>query len=143
MSTRRRQRRAMGDINMVPFIDVMLVLLVIFMVTAPLITTGDIDLPSVSQAPPSPDKPRDVLTLGIQSESQYKLSSQRRGQLAQGSDLGDLITQIQAEQSDNPELAIVIAASKDLRYETVVQAMDGLRSHNIQRIGLVVAQKQP
>ena len=135
---RPRSRRAMGEINMVPFIDVMLVLLTIFMVTAPLITTGNIDLPSVSKSAPAQEA-GDVLTLSIDAKGQYQLSSKRKGVLADQGSLPDLVAQVQSLQSANPQLPIVIAASRKLSYDTVMQVMDALRKAQIQQIGLAVA----
>lgn len=128
----------MGEINMVPFIDVMLVLLTIFMVTAPLITTGNIDLPSVSKSAPAQEAV-DVLTLSIDAKGQYQLSSKRKGVLAEQGSLPDLVAQVQSLQSANPQLPIVIAASPKLSYDSVMQAMDALRKAQIQQIGLAVA----
>ena len=128
----------MGEINMVPFIDVMLVLLTIFMVTAPLITTGNIDLPSVSKSAPAQEA-GDVLTLSINAKGQYQLSSKRKGVLADQGSLQDLVAQVQSLQSANPQLPIVIAASRKLSYDSVMQAMDALRKAQIQQIGLAVA----
>ena len=128
----------MGEINMVPFIDVMLVLLTIFMVTAPLITTGNIDLPSVSKSAPAQEA-GDVLTLSIDVKGQYQLSSKRKGVLADQGSLQDLVAQVQSLQSANPQLPIVIAASRKLSYDSVMQAMDALRKAQIQQIGLAVA----
>ena len=135
---RPRSRRAMGEINMVPFIDVMLVLLTIFMVTAPLITTGNIDLPSVSKSAP-PQEAGDVLTLSINAQGQYQLSSKRKGVLADDGNLPDLVAQVQSLQTANPQLPVVIAASRKLSYDTVMQVMDALRKAQIQQIGLAVA----
>ena len=135
---RPRSRRAMGEINMVPFIDVMLVLLTIFMVTAPLITTGNIDLPSVSKSAP-PQEAGDVLTLSINAQKQYQLSSKRKGVLADDGNLPDLVAQVQSLQTANPQLPVVIAASRKLSYDTVMQVKDALRKAQIQQIGLAVA----
>ncbi len=135
---RPRSRRAMGEINMVPFIDVMLVLLTIFMVTAPLITTGNIDLPSVSKSAP-PQEAGDVLTLSINAQKQYQLSSKRKGVLADDGNLPDLVAQVQSLQTANPQLPVVIAASRKLSYDTVMQVMDALRKAQVQQIGLAVA----
>ena len=134
-----RGRRAMGEINMVPFIDVMLVLLTIFMVTAPLITTGNIDLPSVSKSAP-PQEAGDVLTLSINAQGQYQLGSKRKGVLAdEGSSLADVVAQVQNLQSAKSGLPVVIAASRKLSYDTVLQTMDALRKAQIKNIGLAVA----
>ena len=116
----------------------MLVLLTIFMVTAPLITTGNIDLPSVSKSAPAQEA-GDVLTLSIDAKGQYQLSSKRKGVLADQGSLPDLVAQVQSLQSANPQLPIVIAASRKLSYDSVMQAMDALRKAQIQQIGLAVA----
>jgi len=137
-SRRSRGRRAMGEINMVPFIDVMLVLLTIFMVTAPLITTGNIDLPSVSKSA-SPQEAGDVLTLSINAQGEYQLSSKRKGVLADDASLADIVAQVQSLQTASPQLPVVIAASRKLSYDSVMQAMDALRKAQIQQIGLAVA----
>ena len=128
----------MGEINMVPFIDVMLVLLTIFMVTAPLITTGNIDLPSVSKSA-APQEAGDVLTLSIDRKQQYQLSSKRRGVLSEDAALADLVTQAKDLQAENDKLPIVIAAAKTLPYDQVMQAMSALRKAGVQNIGLAVA----
>ena len=128
----------MGEINMVPFIDVMLVLLTIFMVTPPLITTGNIDLPSVSKSAPAQEA-GDVLTLSIDAKGQYQLSSKRKGVLADQGSLQDSVAQVQSLQSANQQLPIVIVASRKLSYDSVMQAMDALRKAQIQQIGLAVA----
>ncbi len=128
----------MGEINMVPFIDVMLVLLTIFMVTAPLITTGNIDLPSVSKSA-SPQEAGDVLTLSINAQGEYQLSSKRKGVLADDASLADIVAQVQSLQTASPQLPVVIAASRKLSYDSVMQAMDALRKAQIQQIGLAVA----
>ena len=128
----------MGEINMVPFIDVMLVLLTIFMVTAPLITTGNIDLPSVSKSAPAQEA-GDVLTLSINAQGDYQLSSKRKGVLADDASLADIVAQVQSLQTASPQLPVVIAASRKLSYDSVMQAMDALRKAQIQQIGLAVA----
>lgn len=135
----RGRRRGMSEINMVPFIDVMLVLLTIFMVTAPLITTGNIDLPSVSKSA-APETSADVLTLSITQQGQYQLSSKRQGVLLEGEKLPEIISKIQALQTNDRQVPVVIAGDKKLSYEVVMQAMDALRKADVQQVGLVVAQ---
>ena len=133
---RPRSRRAMGEINMVPFIDVMLVLLTIFMVTAPLITTGNIDLPSVSNAAGKNDA---ALIISISPQGQYKLEDKHKGVLTNDAALADIVAQVRNLQAQNPKLPVVIAASRKLSYDTVMQVMDALRKAQIQQIGLAVA----
>ena len=70
VASRGRGRRSMNEINMVPFIDVMLVLLIIFMVTAPLITTGVVDLPSVGK---SAQRPQSVVEVIVGTDEKLRL----------------------------------------------------------------------
>ena len=129
---RHRRRRAMNEINMVPFIDVMLVLLIIFMVTAPLITPGVINVPSAGQSSKAPDQRVDV-----QIDADGKLSL--AGQI-QRSGLGDkeAVAAIRALLADNPELPVMIAADSELRYQQVMNMMKLLREAGVQRVGLAV-----
>ncbi|MGG4605438.1 protein TolR [Paenalcaligenes sp. Me131] len=132
-STGRGRRRLKNDINVVPYIDVMLVLLVIFMVTAPMITPGIIDLPTVGQASEVPAVPIEVQ---IDKEGQVSLRLREGGSEFQDVDKANLITEIQAlMQNENP---IVIAADGKVPYETVMELMDQLRSQGFTRLGLLV-----
>ena len=126
----------MAEINMVPFIDVMLVLLIIFMVTAPLISPSVIQLPSVGAAAKSPDRVVQVL---IDKDEQLKL---KEGKTTQDATLRDLAIRVgelqQATGLAANEVPVVIAADKSLKYETVVKVMDTLQRAGIQRVGLSV-----
>ena len=129
----RRPRKSINQMNVVPYIDVMLVLLIIFMVTAPLINPGTIELPSVSKdlAPPKTlplevtlkvDKTlllRDLAT----GESQRKVTRE------------ELVRVIQAKES--PSRQVVIAADKAVRYEEVIGLIDLLQQNKITKIGLL------
>ena len=129
------RRRTIREINMVPFIDVMLVLLIIFMVTAPLITTSMIDLPSVgasSQKPP----PEHVIELVVIGDGSLRLrvDGVDRGTTS----LNGLALQVREAQQGDPATPVVISAEKSVRYEAVVRVMDRLRSEGVQRVGLLV-----
>jgi len=131
-----------SDINVVPYIDVMLVLLVIFMVTAPLITPGQIELPSVGQASDVPVKP-----LEVQIKADGKISMRIREPGANMVEIArpELVAQVQSRiTADTP---VVIAADGKVPYETVMKVMDELRSSGISKLGLLVDQgssaKQP
>lgn len=129
--------RLKNEINVVPYIDVMLVLLVIFMVTAPLITPGVIDLPTVGRAAAAPQTP-----LEIQVSQNGELSWRRREPGANFQPVArDAIAQtiLAARQ---PDQAVVIAAHGKVPYETVVQVMDTLRANGVDRLGLLVEQRQ-
>ncbi len=129
---RGRGRRTINEINMVPFIDVMLVLLIIFMVTAPLITPSVIDLPSVGKAAKQPDQIIQIVIGKNESiEMKIKEKSSPLG-------LADLAAAVKQAQSAAGNSAVVISADKNIKYETVVKVMDTLQRAGIQRIGLSV-----
>ncbi len=131
---RGRGRRTMNEINMVPFIDVMLVLLIIFMVTAPLITPSLIDLPSVGKAAKRPDKVVQVL---VAKDEKLEVKS---GDKAVSMALKDIAPAVlQAQQGQPPgSVAVVISADRNVKYETVVKVMDTLQRAGVQRVGLSV-----
>lgn len=145
LQRKRRNRRTMNEINMVPFIDVMLVLLIIFMVTAPLITPSMIDLPTVGQAPRQPDRVVQVLvatdtSLQIRADNQtvdvaLKDLAQRVLDVANQNRSSRDAT---ANSSPTQELAVVISADKAVKYEAVVTVMDTLQQAGLNRVALSV-----
>jgi biopolymer transport protein TolR len=124
-----------ADINVVPYIDVMLVLLVIFMVTTPLITPGLIELPSVGQAAAVPTKPLEVQ---ISPDGAIALRLREAGASAQPIAREELVAQVRARI--NAETPVVIAADGKVSYESVVKIMDELRKSGVTRLGLLVDQ---
>ena len=120
---------------MVPFIDVMLVLLIIFMVTAPLITTGIVDLPSVGR---SANRPASVVEVIVGSDEKLRLRLD--GGEPKATSLAKLAAAVVALQAGNPAVPVVISADKAVRYEQVVRAMDVLQRAGLQRVGLSVKQ---
>ena len=130
-----RPRRLKNEINVVPYIDVMLVLLVIFMVTAPMIQTASIDLPSVGKAAAPP-----VAPLEIMIEADRSLSMRDRALGGAKVSLGrlQLADTVRAAQAKNPDQAVLIAGHKDVPYEAVLQVMDELQKQNVRKIGLLV-----
>ena len=129
---RGRGRRTINEINMVPFIDVMLVLLIIFMVTAPLIAPSVIDLPSVGKAAKQPDQVLQIL-IGKDEVLQIKMKDS-----TSPTTLKQLAATIQRAQSTVPQTAVVISADKSVKYESVVRVMDTLQRGGINRVGLSV-----
>ena len=127
------RRRTISEINMVPFIDVMLVLLIIFMVTAPLITTGVVDLPSVGK---SSQRPEHVIEVVVGGDSSLRLRVD--GKEAAPATLRDLVPRVRAAQAGNAATPVVISADRSVKYETVVNVMDRLQRDGIQRVGLSV-----
>ena len=135
---RRRQRgsRRKNEINVVPYIDVMLVLLVIFMVTAPMITPGVVNLPSVGQATEVPSTPVEIQ---ISEDGSFGIRLRNAGTNFQDISKEDLLSEVQmlVQQPDTP---VVIAADGKLPYEEVMQVMDTLRSNGVTRLALMVNQ---
>ena len=131
----RGRRRAMSEINMVPFIDVMLVLLIIFMVSAPLITTGLVELPSVGKAAQRPERVIEVV-IGADGQLRIRLD----GGAPQPLSFGQLSTKVKAAQGGDAKMPVVISADKAVKYEQVVKAMDILQRAGILRVGLAVRQ---
>ena len=120
---------------MVPFIDVMLVLLIIFMVTAPLITTGMVDLPSVGKSKQRPDHVIE-LVLGLDEKLRLRIDQQDSGTVS----LKELPARIKKAQAGDPQVPVVISAERNVKYEAVVRVMDVLQREGIQRVGLSVKQ---
>lgn len=142
-SPSRRGRRTISDINMVPFIDVMLVLLIIFMVTAPLLSPSVIDVPSVGKASSAPDQ---VITIEIDKQLRITVKSkssaqtagqQTRHESANMDNVAKLVLQLQAGKATTP---VIINADKGIVYDNVVKLMDKLQRAGVQRVGLAVRQ---
>jgi len=129
---RGRGRRAVNEINMVPFIDVMLVLLIIFMVTAPMITPSLIDLPSVGKANKQPDK---VLQVVIQKDESLELVNDGKTSKLM---IGGVAEAVKNAQGAEDNTAVVISADRNVKYENVVKVMDTLQRAGIARVGLSV-----
>ena len=130
----RRRRRAMSEINVVPYIDVMLVLLIIFMVAAPLINPGQIDLPQVGAKLDPAVAPLEVrvrangeLYVVDRSRSGDELRVQRP----------QLLEIVRQAQRANAEQAVVIAGDRSVRYEEVLKVMDVLQQGQVKRVGLL------
>jgi biopolymer transport protein TolR len=137
VTSRGRGRRTINEINMVPFIDVMLVLLIIFMVTAPLITPSMIDLPSVGKAARQPDQIIQVV-LGKNESLELKVNDQ-----TSSVPLKELAAAVKRAQGAKDSVsaansAVVISADKNTKYESVVKVMDTLQRAGIARVGLSV-----
>ncbi|MET0520063.1 MAG: protein TolR [Burkholderiaceae bacterium] len=133
MSSRGGRRRTINEINMVPFIDVMLVLLIIFMVSAPLITTGVVDLPSVGR---SKAQPEHVIHVIVGADEKIKLKVDKDE--PQSLQMNALAEQVRTAQAGNAATPVIISADKTVKYEAVVKVMDVLQTAGIQRVGLAV-----
>ena len=125
----------MSEINMVPFIDVMLVLLIIFMVSAPLITTGVVDLPTVGKAK---QKPTHVVEIVVGVDERLKIKvDQGESSVVGMAQLAGRVKELQGGSADTP---VVISADRNVKYEQVVKVMDTLQRAGVQRVGLSVRQ---
>jgi biopolymer transport protein TolR len=130
--SRGRGRRTISEINMVPFIDVMLVLLIIFMVTAPLITPSVIDLPSVGKAARQPDQ---FIQISIAKDESLEIKiKDQTTKLA----LPGVAAAVKQAQEGQASTAVVISADRNVKYETVVKVMDNLQKAGVSRVGLSV-----
>jgi biopolymer transport protein TolR len=136
-----RSRKLMNQINVVPYVDVMLVLLVIFMVTAPLVTPGVIDLPSVGKSAQPPAAPLEVV---IRADTTLLLRERVGGEKGDGQmqerqvSNAELVSALREKQARNPEQPVVISADKSVRYEAVLKVMDELQKNSVRRVGLMV-----
>jgi biopolymer transport protein TolR len=132
VSSRGRGRRTINEINMVPFIDVMLVLLIIFMVTAPMITPSMVDLPSVGKAAKQPDQ---VIQIVVQKDGSLEMVNDAKTSKI---NFDSLANSVQLAQTGRINSAVVISADRNVKYETVVKVMDTLQQAGVQRVGLSV-----
>jgi biopolymer transport protein TolR len=141
VTQRGRGRRTINEINMVPFIDVMLVLLIIFMVTAPLITPSMIDLPSVGKAAKQPDQIIQIIVGKNDNVLEMKVNDQTTRLPIK--DLASAVKRVQSGQGAKNSAAaansaVIISADKNVKYESVVKVMDTLQRAGIVRVGLSV-----
>ena len=133
-----RKRRTVNEINMVPFLDVMLILLIIFMVTAPMLTPGAINVPSAGKASRPPTE--NLARVLIDKDGSIRLKT---GSNEQQLELNELGFAAKAWQSQQPEdSAVVISADKTLSYDTVMQTMGQLQRAGVKRVALDVKSSQ-
>ena len=131
--SRTRKRRLMNQINVVPYIDVTLVLLVIFMVTAPMTNPGVVDLPKVGQALTQPKLPPVVLTVKFNKKIELDNKPMEYDQL---------LLAVRNALNKSPERSVVIAADKNVKYDEVVKVMNLLKTNKIDKVGLLLAPSQ-
>ena len=129
----RRPRKSINQINVVPYIDVMLVLLVIFMVTAPLISPGEIELPSVGSKLTTPVLPLEVT---LRNDMSLWLRDQAANTPAARVTREELIARVLAKQAKQ-EQPVVVAADKSARYEDVLSVLDLLQRNGVKKVGLL------
>jgi len=132
-----RQRRLKNEINVVPYIDVMLVLLVIFMVATPMMTTGSVNLPATGTAPQKPDK---FLRVQVDKDGALSLFDvDGKEQKLDG--VGDLRKVLAEERRKTPEMAVLVAGDEAVPYRDVIKALDEVKKQGFDRVGLETSVK--
>ena len=130
----RRSRKAINQINVVPYIDVMLVLLVIFMVTAPLVNPGEIELPSIGSKLTVPTAPMEVT---LRTDGTLWLADKQAATPAIRVSPDELIQRVRQKQARLPDQPVVIAADRNARYEDVLGVLDKLQRGGAKKVGLL------
>jgi biopolymer transport protein TolR len=136
----KRDRKAIAQINVVPYIDVMLVLLIIFMVTAPFINPSQVELPSVAKSSTAPVAPLEVM---VRADGSLLLRDRGGPGAEENIAQGGLLAAVEARLRGRPEVPVVISADKDVRYEAVMKVMDTLQRAGAIRVGLLVKPDKP
>jgi biopolymer transport protein TolR len=134
-----RRRRAMSEINVVPYIDVMLVLLIIFMVAAPLINPGQIDLPQVTQKLDPAVAPLEVR---VRANGELAVVDRNKSMDELRVKRGELIAIVREAQGARPGQAVVIAGDRNARYQEVLDILDLLQKSQVKRVGLLARPAQ-
>ena len=127
--SRTRKRRLMNQINVVPYIDVTLVLLVIFMVTAPMTNPGVVDLPKVGQALKQASAP---LVLTVKANKSIELDGKAMQR-------DELLFAVRSQLQKDPQRAVVIAADKNVKYGEVIGVMDLIKQGKVEKVGLLLS----
>jgi len=123
-----RKRRLMNQINVVPYIDVTLVLLIIFMVTAPMTNPGMVELPEVGETLKQTGAPI-VITVKLNNMIEIEGKNYTRDRL---------LSHVQSLIKTTPDRALVIAADKNVKYDEVIGLMDLLKQNNVAKVGLLL-----
>jgi biopolymer transport protein TolR len=130
---KKYRRNLESQMNVVPYIDVMLVLLIIFMVTAPMFVPGVINLPSVGKASHINNQPLQII---VKSDDNYQISYNNIEN--NFVNIISLVSYAQSMIQKNPDLAIVISADKNIAYDKVINVVNKLYMANIKKVALVV-----
>jgi len=131
---RRKSRRLKAEINVVPYIDVMLVLLVIFMVTAPLLTLSfEVDLPASTAPPIESQKSPTIVTVLADGRLSLSLPEAEVPKLMDASVLQQYLAALAIQ---NPDIRVIVAADRAARYEHVIAGMDVIRAAGIYKVGM-------
>ena len=132
-----RRRRMMAEINVVPYVDVMLVLVVILMVAAPFVNPSIVNLPSVAKAGQQKGDPVRVV---VRPDGRVSIidATKREQSVAPG----ELVNAVRQRQGGNPQTPVVIEGDKQARYEAILKVMSELQKAGIERVGLLVEVSQ-
>ncbi len=129
------RRKPMSEINVVPYIDVMLVLLVIFMVTAPMMSQGiKVDLPDASSGPIDIDENEPMLIVSVKADGTYYMNV---GEEEQSVALGQIRERAAKIISANPEIKVLVEGDQELRYGVVIDLMNVLQQSGAASVGLI------
>ncbi|WP_034298576.1 ExbD/TolR family protein [Herbaspirillum sp. RV1423] len=130
-----RTRKFKSEINVVPYIDVMLVLLIIFMVAAPVNDPSVINLPTAGKSTVPPNEYIEI-ALKPDAKATIKVNGPKRGETQTASSRPDLTQKLQALHADSPEMPVMISADKDIKYDEVIQVIASAKKLGITRVGL-------
>ncbi len=127
----------MADINVVPYIDVMLVLVVILMVSAPFVNPSLVQLPSLGKANRAPDRPIEV---AVKADGSLLLRDRTAGGYAapRPVQLDEFVALVRQRQQTDPNVPVVISGDKRVRYDAIIHVMDALYKADVKRVGLSV-----
>lgn len=146
MARIRNRRKPVAEMNVVPYIDVMLVLLVIFMVTAPMLNQGvKVDLPKVASEPLPQDTNAQVLTISIKADKTYYWNVGKEVDVDTAQDsavsldaLVDAVSKIVSQnQAQNKPIQVFVRGDKTVDYGTVMAVMAGLQQSAVGNVGLI------
>ncbi len=132
-----RPRKFKSEINVVPYIDVMLVLLIIFMVVSPVTNPNVINLPTAGK---STLAPAEYIEIGLQPDARATIRintpNNSSGKTDTASSRGDLTLKLQALHASKPDLPVMISADKEIKYDEVIQVISAAKKLGISRVGL-------
>jgi biopolymer transport protein TolR len=132
-----RQRRLKSEINVVPYIDVMLVLLVIFMVATPMMTTGSVELPSTGTAPQKPPK---YIKVEVGSDGALSVYN-ADGKATKIKGIKALKGELNSLKEADEKIAVLIAGDKETQYKNVIEVLDEVKRMGFEKVGLETASK--
>lgn len=139
----KRRRAPISNINVVPYLDVMLVLLVIFMITAPLFNQGVVDLPSAGESALAEQKAGALeIVYEPSGENRFRLIDHELGEESARLTLPELMDKLAAEKLLRPGAPVAVSADGALQYKEVMQLIGRLRDEGFSQIGLVVKNKE-